>query len=43
MYVYDLMVFGKDSFNVSYKINEISFGVWYLGVVNFLDKYDFFF
>jgi len=43
MHVHDLMAFGKDSFNVSHKINEISFGVHFPGVVNPLDKYDPFF
>uniref|UniRef100_A0A7I4BX55 Endoplasmic reticulum vesicle transporter C-terminal domain-containing protein n=1 Tax=Physcomitrium patens TaxID=3218 RepID=A0A7I4BX55_PHYPA len=38
MHVHDLMAFGKDSFNVSHKINEISFGVRYPGAVNPLDK-----
>ncbi|KAG0570629.1 hypothetical protein M758_6G169600 [Ceratodon purpureus] len=38
MHVHDLMAFGKESFNVSHKINEISFGVHFPGVVNPLDK-----
>lgn len=42
MHVHDLMAFGKDSFNVSHKITEISFGVHFPGVVNPLDKYEYF-
>jgi hypothetical protein len=42
MHVHDLMTFGKESFNVSHKITEISFGVHFPGVVNPLDKYGLF-
>jgi len=34
MHVHDLMAFGKDSFNMSHKVNEITFGVRFPGVVN---------
>ena len=39
MHVHDLMAFGKDSFNMSHKVNEITFGVRFPGVVNPLNGY----
>eukprot|EP00249_Psilotum_nudum_P012806 c23998_g1_i1 orf=473-1633(-) len=38
MHVHDLLVFEKDSFNVSHIINELSFGPHFPGVVNPLDR-----
>lgn len=38
MHVHDLLAFQKDSFNVSHKINELSFGPRFPGVVNPLDR-----
>ncbi|BBM98063.1 endoplasmic reticulum-Golgi intermediate compartment protein 3 [Marchantia polymorpha subsp. ruderalis] len=37
MHVHDLQAFQKDSFNVSHKIHELSFGEHFPGVVNPLD------
>ncbi|KAL3830447.1 hypothetical protein ACJIZ3_019249 [Penstemon smallii] len=37
VHVHDLQAFQKDSFNISHKINRISFGDYYPGVVNPLD------
>ncbi len=39
MHVHDLLAFGKDSFNLSHIIKEISFGAHFPGVVNPLDRY----
>eukprot|EP00250_Pteridium_aquilinum_P003513 c13825_g1_i2 orf=635-1795(-) len=38
MHVHDFLAFQKESFNVSHKINELSFGPHFPGVVNPLDK-----
>jgi hypothetical protein len=38
MHVHDLLAFGKDSFNLSHIIKEISFGAHFPGVVNPLDR-----
>jgi hypothetical protein len=38
MHVHDLLAFGKDSFNLSHTIKEISFGAHFPGVVNPLDR-----
>nr|CAB3487248.1 unnamed protein product [Digitaria exilis] len=37
VHVHDLLPFQKDSFNVSHKINKLSFGEYFPGVVNPLD------
>lgn len=37
MHVHDLLAFQKDSFNVSHKVNELTFGPQFPGVVNPLD------
>ncbi|KAK1264162.1 Protein disulfide-isomerase 5-3 [Acorus gramineus] len=37
MHVHDLLAFQKDSFNVSHKINRLTFGDYFPGVVNPLD------
>ncbi|ONK74014.1 uncharacterized protein A4U43_C03F1910 [Asparagus officinalis] len=37
MHVHDLLAFQKDSFNISHKINELSFGEHFPGVINPLD------
>ncbi|PWZ41220.1 Endoplasmic reticulum-Golgi intermediate compartment protein 3 [Zea mays] len=37
VHVHDLLPFQKDSFNVSHKINRLSFGEYFPGVVNPLD------
>lgn len=37
MHVHDLQAFQKDSFNISHKINKLSFGEHFPGVVNPLD------
>ncbi|KAL7176019.1 hypothetical protein ACSBR2_029571 [Camellia fascicularis] len=38
VHVHDLLVFQKDSFNVSHKINKLAFGEYFPGVVNPLDR-----
>ncbi|CAN6228379.1 unnamed protein product [Urochloa humidicola] len=38
VHVHDLLPFQKDSFNVSHKINKLSFGEYFPGVVNPLDR-----
>ncbi|XP_074582256.1 uncharacterized protein LOC141838624 [Curcuma longa] len=37
MHVHDLLPFQKESFNISHKINKLSFGEYFPGVVNPLD------
>ncbi|KAF6149104.1 hypothetical protein GIB67_038887 [Kingdonia uniflora] len=37
VHVHDLLVFQKDSFNISHKINRLTFGEYFPGVVNPLD------
>ncbi|KZV54500.1 endoplasmic reticulum-Golgi intermediate compartment protein 3 [Dorcoceras hygrometricum] len=38
VHVHDLLAFQKDSFNLSHKINSLSFGDYFPGVVNPLDR-----
>ncbi|CAF2224509.1 unnamed protein product [Brassica napus] len=38
VHVHDLLAFQKDSFNISHKINRLTFGDYFPGVVNPLDK-----
>jgi hypothetical protein len=38
VHVHDLLAFQKDSFNISHKINRLTYGDYFPGVVNPLDK-----
>jgi hypothetical protein len=38
VHVHDLLAFQKDSFNISHKINRLTFGDYFPGVVNPLDR-----
>ncbi|KAM7253155.1 hypothetical protein ACFE04_025773 [Oxalis oulophora] len=38
VHVHDLLLFQKDSFNISHKINKLAFGDYFPGVVNPLDN-----
>eukprot|EP00252_Welwitschia_mirabilis_P013399 TRINITY_DN2948_c0_g1_i1.p1 TRINITY_DN2948_c0_g1~~TRINITY_DN2948_c0_g1_i1.p1 ORF type:complete len:157 (-),score=23.70 TRINITY_DN2948_c0_g1_i1:181-651(-) len=38
MHVHDILAFQKESFNVSHTINQLSFGAYFPGVVNPLDR-----